>query len=100
MGKLKFVPAEDPVLRKRCKRVPQSDIEEKEVQKIIEDLLSFFDESGKKKGPKGVGLAANQVGILKRIILVDMAFGKKTGFRDIRVFLNPEIIWHSKSITK
>lgn len=44
-----------------------------------------------------VGLSANQIGIDKRISVVDLAIGRKR-YSDIHVLINPEIIWRSKSI--
>ncbi|MGL4761462.1 MAG: peptide deformylase [Sarcina sp.] len=69
---------EDPVLRKISKEV-------KEITQrttiLINDMIDTMYEA------KGVGLAAPQVGILKRIIIVDAQddFGH-------RVFINPEIM--------
>ena len=69
---------EDPVLRKISKEVkeitPRTEI-------LIKDMIDTMYESN------GVGLAAPQVGILKRIFVVDI----QDGF-GYRVFVNPEII--------
>lgn len=43
-----------------------------------------------------VGLAAPQIGISKRIILVDVKADGKGKVGDLRVYINPEIIWKSK----
>ncbi|MBI2330370.1 peptide deformylase [Candidatus Daviesbacteria bacterium] len=68
-----------------------------ETQKIIKIMFqtAYGEQKGRNK-PIMVGLAAPQIGIFKRIILVDVkADGKgKTG--DLRVYINPEIIWSSK----
>src|SRR4030067_1676687 len=95
--KLKFISVEDIVLRKKCKRISQSEIKTTELQVVIESMLDCFNEREKRKCDVPVGLAANQVGILKRIIMVDMAYGNNLGFRDVRAFINPEIIWHSQA---
>jgi peptide deformylase len=42
----------------------------------------------------GIGLAAPQVGILKRIFVMDCA--DKGSPADPYVFINPEIVWVSK----
>lgn len=56
-----------------------------EIIKISEDMLFLMRLNG------GIGLAANQVGILKRIIVVDTTVSDtKNGFQGIMI--NPEII--------
>lgn len=67
----------DEVLKKRCKEVKEID------QKIIE-LLDDMKETMYGHG-NGVGLAANQVGILKRIVVIDVGEG-------ILELINPVII--------
>lgn len=50
---------------------------------------------------QGVGLAAPQVGILKRLIVIDTRHSKKAGSSGIRVALvNPEIVETSNDIIK
>jgi peptide deformylase len=46
-----------------------------------------------------VGLSANQVGIKKRISIVDLAIGRK-GYSDLYVLINPEITWFSKTMVE
>lgn len=73
----------DDVLRKKCKIVEK--ITERELT-LIKDMADTMYESD------GVGLAAPQVGVLKRIFVVDV--------RDedgLMVFINPEIIETSGS---
>ena len=69
---------EDPILRKISKEVkeitPRTSI-------LIQDMIDTMVELN------GVGLAAVQVGILKRIFIVDIQDG--AGYK---VFVNPEII--------
>lgn len=74
---------EDPILRKTSKEVkditPRTSI-------LIKDMIETMYEMN------GVGLAAVQVGILKRIFVVDI----QDGFGQ-RVFVNPQIIKHNGS---
>jgi peptide deformylase len=42
----------------------------------------------------GIGLAAIQIGVPKRIVTMDVA--KKEGEKEPRVFINPEITWSSE----
>lgn len=72
----------DPVLRKISKPV-------KEITPRIETLIKDMEDT--MYHANGVGLAAPQVGILKRVILVDVAEEEK----DLHVFINPEIVEES-----
>ena len=67
----------DPVLNKVCKEVKEIT---PRVKELIEDMLDTMYEAN------GVGLAAPQVGILKRIIVIDV-----TG-EDPYVIINPKVI--------
>ena len=69
----------DPLLKKRCREVEQID------EKII-TLLDDMQET--LKVSNGVGLAAPQVGILRRVILVD------TG-DEVLELINPVIVKQS-----
>ena len=66
----------DDKLEKVCKPVKEMTPRTRE---LIEDMLDTMYESG------GVGLAAPQVGILKRIVVIDIGEGPV-------VMINPEII--------
>ncbi len=49
---------------------------------------------------KGMGLAANQIGLLKRIFIIDCAAGSEKSKSDLRVFINPVITGKSKEKVK
>ena len=68
----------DDVLRKKCKELV--DITNRELT-LIEDMVDTMFEAN------GVGLAAPQVGVLKRIFVIDI--GDENG---TMVFINPEIL--------
>lgn len=67
----------DEVLTKVCKPVTEVTFRTK---LLIEDMIETMYETD------GVGLAACQVGVLKRIVVID------TTGEDLRVFINPEIL--------
>ncbi len=67
----------DPVLTKRCKEVTEIT---PRIQELIDDMFETLYEAN------GVGLAAPQVGILKRIVVIDV-----TGENPI-LMINPKII--------
>ena len=71
----------DDVLRKKCREVDKIDAR---LLTLIEDMKETMYEAD------GVGLAAPQVGILKRLFVVDIGDGPL-------VFINPEIIETSGS---
>lgn len=68
----------DPVLRKKSKLVEE--VTDK-MRMLIEDMLETMYEAN------GVGLAAPQIGILKRIVVIDIY--DETG---AKVLINPEIL--------
>lgn len=69
----------DPILREVCKPVPKIT---PNIHKLLDDMAAtMYDASG-------VGLAAPQIGILKRVIVLDPADGE-TGLIEM---INPEII--------
>lgn len=60
------------------------------VEKVDEDLLRLVDGMGETMyGAPGIGLAANQVGSLRRVIVFDLVRGNG---RDLNVLINPEIV--------
>lgn len=67
---------EDPILRKTSKVVKNID---ERTQILIDDMLDTMYEAN------GVGLAAPQVGILKRIVVIDIGEGPL-------ILINPEVI--------
>lgn len=91
------------ILRSPCKIISKNELRKNSVQNEIEALIDFVygnNNKGKTKSRRNattVGLSANQVGIAKRISVVDLAIGRK-GYSDIHVLINPEIIWASKSV--
>lgn len=66
----------DEVLRKECKEVTSMTLRTKI---LIEDMLDTMYEA------QGVGLAAPQVGILKKIVVIDIGEGPV-------VLINPEVV--------
>jgi len=70
----------DPILRKKCEEV-------KKITPEIKELVLNMIETMQKNN--GIGLAAPQVGVLKRIIVVEAFQGPKS-------FINPKILKKSK----
>lgn len=69
----------DEILRKKAKEV--ENVKEEKIQTLIDDMIETMHNSN------GVGLAAQQVGILKRIVVIDIYDGNEPV-----VLINPVII--------
>ena len=76
MGLRKILTDEEPALHKVCKPVEKFDWR---LHKLLDDMQETLIDSN------GVGLAAPQVGILRRVVLVDLG-------DEILELINPEII--------
>ena len=62
------------------------------LQKLIDDMIDTM------YAAPGVGLAANQVGVAKRLMVIDLSVGKRAG--ECHVFINPEMIEAEGEITE
>ena len=72
----------DPILKQRCEPVDITDINYKTLLPLINDMVTTMYEH------EGIGLAANQIGVSKRILIIDA--GKTL------VIINP-VIWEFKN---
>ena len=79
MAILPILELPDPVLRQRARKVRKID---SSVLKLADDMVQTM------KDANGVGLAANQVGILKRVIVIQLPEEE-----EVRIYINPEIIY-------
>lgn len=77
----------DPVLREVARPVEEVDAETKA---LVDDLIATL------KNAKGLGLAAPQIGVSRRVFVVDLSSLELT--ESLRVFINPEIIERSGKI--
>lgn len=94
---MKFLKIGDPNLKKVSKEVPTYQISSSQIIKTIKHMKKIvLGEQKDSQKPSMVGLAAPQIGILKRIILVDIKADGKGKVGDLRVYINPKIIWTSK----
>ncbi len=82
MALLKIVTEEDPVLRKKAKEIDKIT---KRLRELAKDMLDTMYQA------KGVGLAAPQVGISERLIVIDIGEGPI-------VLANPSVIESSGEI--
>lgn len=61
-------------------------------QKLIDDMVDTM------YAAPGVGLAANQVGVSKRMMVIDLSVGERPA--DLHVFVNPEIVESEGEMTE
>ena len=87
MTKMKVLEIPHPILREKAKPVEKVDAR---IATLLDDMLETMYAS------HGVGLAANQVGILERIVVIDCA--KEGEEPDPLQMVNPKIIAHSEEI--
>lgn len=79
----------DPVLRERATDVTEIT---PELHVLIDDMVDTM------YAAPGVGLAANQVGVSKRLMLIDLSVGEDPA--QLHVFINPEIVETEGEITE
>lgn len=75
----------DPVLREEAEEIQQVDRETKD---LVSDMIAALKDAG------GLGLAAPQVGVPRRIFIIDLTSIDLT--ESIKVFINPKIIYTSE----
>ena len=85
MSQKKIVLEPDPILRKESKPVEKVD---DELRRLLDDMLETM------YAAPGIGLAAVQVGILKRLIVIDISKDKDK--KEPLFLINPKIISKSK----
>jgi peptide deformylase len=71
----------DPVLLTPTERVERID---DEIKSLVKDMVDTM------YAAPGIGLAANQVGVGKRVCIVDLSVGETPG--ELKVFINPRVI--------
>jgi peptide deformylase len=81
MALLPIVKYPEPVLNTRAVEVPSID---ESIRRLVMDMMETMHAA------PGVGLAANQVGILQRVALVDLSVGKDPAA--LLVLINPRVL--------
>ena len=80
----KILTIPDPLLRKKSLSVEKVD---KEIRNLMDDMISTMYDA------PGIGLAAVQIGVPKRVVVMDLS--KNPDRKKPMYFINPEIIWKS-----
>ena len=88
---LKILIEPDTILRKKSYQLEKVD---DEVRSLMDDMLETM------YAANGIGLAAIQVGVAKRVIVIDIERGRDEEGKELKgnpmYFVNPEIIWKSE----
>jgi peptide deformylase len=95
----KFIPCTDTRLNLRSEEIPLEEIQSLGIQQIIEKM--FMIAKGERSHTENgslVGLAAPQIGVWKRIILVDIGADNDEQLGTLKAYINPEITWMSSRI--
>ena len=83
--KRKILIEPDPILRKKCEPLEKVDAD---IRKLMQDMLETMYDA------PGIGLAAVQIGILKRLVVIDISKDEKK--KDPLFLINPVILKSSK----
>lgn len=86
MAVLPILTAPDPVLKSKSKPVAAVD---DRIRALMDDMVETMYDA------PGIGLAAPQIGVLERVIVMDI--GRKEEERDPIRMANPEIVWVSEA---
>jgi len=82
MAKLPIIIAPDPVLKLTCDPVETVDAD---LGRLLDDMLDTMYEA------PGIGLAAPQVGVTKRLLVADVSREERNPI----CLINPELVWSS-----
>jgi peptide deformylase len=88
MAVLPVVTIGDPVLRERAREVTPEELASPEVQRLIDDMIDTMRAAG------GAGLAANQVGDLRRVAVIEVDNNPRYPYKPpipLTVIVNPSI---------
>ncbi len=89
---MKIVKYGDPVLEAPCDPVKPEEFGQPELKKLVDDMFDTM------YAARGVGLAAPQVGLKKRLTVIDPSAGEDPAQR--LVLINPEIVAKEGKITE
>jgi peptide deformylase len=86
MSLLPIIWAPDPILKTKC--TPVTDVDD-DIRLLLDDMLATMYDA------PGVGLAAPQIGVTKRVLVIDVTNGDV--HRPYKM-VNPEVVWASDEL--
>ena len=78
----------DPVLRRRAEEIERPDVRGPEIQALVDDLIDTMRDAA------GAGLAANQIGVLRRVLVMEVGDNPRYPYKPripLTVAINPVI---------
>ncbi len=91
-----FVPPSHPGLSLSSEAIEKEKIASDEVVALVERMLDIAAKEREGTGRVMVGLAAPQIGVFKRVILVDIGSNANRDLGELKAFINPKIVWKSE----
>ena len=88
MARLSILIAPHPALKSKAKPVAAVD---DGIRQLVDDMLETM------YAAPGIGLAANQVGVLQRVLVLDVARNDEKAAP--QALINPEIVWQSDALS-
>jgi peptide deformylase len=93
------VPPDSEVLNLIAEEIPVKEITAPEIQELIDKLFRVANgRQGDAKYPTLVGLAAPQIGVSKRVVIIGMNAVSGGEQPELQEFINPEIIQTSEEL--
>src|SRR3546814_6407040 len=92
MALLPIIETPDPLLRQISTPV---EVVDDDIRRLVSDMFDTM------YAAPGIGLAAIQIAVPKRLLVIDLQEPEEEGgdpVRDPRVFIHPEIIWASDNL--
>ena len=89
MATLEIKKYPDEVLKKKAEPVKEFN---DGLQRLIDDMIETM------YAAPGLGLAANQVGVLKQVLVIDVSTGEEEEESSLMVLVNPEIVFQEGEI--
>ena len=95
-----FLPPHDHRLNETSIEIPISEIRSKETQDLIDWMFKLSHGERGEPSKRGlVGLAAPQIGVFKRVIIVDIGVDtKRTEWGELKVYINPRFLEKSPEL--
>ena len=86
----KIITVPDPILKEVSEPINKVD---SKIRLLLNDMLETMYEA------PGIGLAAVQIGIPQRLVVIDVSWNKEDGNKDPKFLINPKIVSKSEKLS-